>query len=396
MGDWRFYAQRPETGLWLDTNVQLAKPELTWALSAPNSGQALVPAGMDVSPIAEDGRSTWGKMDTLLFGEEDGDLGWVGICTAANPDKEGLHLEFIGTSGWLSGVPYSDVYSSWKVNTFDVVRHLIHHAKGYKPGFDLITPSHNSQWSVGDVQPPDRPRRPHRRKGQKISDWKNSDRYKAWLDDVSKWLDKYGDREKFEFGWYEAPYVGEEIDSLAREQGFEYRERVSWDDKGNLIPKFYFDFADDMTRRRDDIAFVDGVNLAQPLDPKDGNEKFANRVIALGAGEGRKMRRAEAGQADGRLYQAQYVQYKSVRNTSRLANLAQTEYRVLNNNDPKLDNIVVWDVPGFADVGSLRVGDEVKVTSENATPTINSWVRVKKITRDPTASVAVVGVEVTR
>lgn len=390
---WRFYAQRPGTGLWLDTNVQLGDPELTWQLSGPSSGKALIPAGLNNSTLAEDGENVWGKGNTILYGEEDGNLSWCGWCTAADPDEKGLHLEFVGTTGWLQAIPYNAIMRTWKINVFDVVRNLIAHSKKYEPGFDLITHGRDSAWSVGDPQPPNKPRKPHRRKGESVKEYRESNRYEAWEKDVEAWDKKYGDREKFEIAWYEAPYVGEELDSLAKEIGFDYRERVKWLDKGKLTPAFHLDFEDNMVRRRDDIQFVDGVNLVQALDPKDTNDEYANRVIALGAGEGRAMARVAVGGDDGRLYQAKFVQYKTVKNLTRLRALAKADHDRVSSTDPTIGSVAVRDIPGFASISSLRVGDEVEVISQNTEPNIQAWVRVTAITRNPYDTFAVVAVE---
>jgi hypothetical protein len=390
---WRFYVQRPKSGLWLDTNAQLYDPELTWKLSGPNTGKAIVPAGMGVSTDAEDGKRIWGKWNTLLFAEEDGELAWAGICTAANPDEKGLSLEFVGPWGWTQHIPYNAVYSHWRTNAFDVVRALIEHAETYKPGFNFSVPSADSQFFVGDTQPPDKPKEPHRKKGEKLNDFYDSKRYKDYKEDLSDWNKLYGQREKFEIAFYEAPYVGEEIDALAKEVGFDYREGVEWKDRGALKVQYNFELKDSISHRRDDIQFVDGMNLAQALDPKDGSETYANRVIGLGAGEGRKMLRVAFGDDDGRLYQAQFVQYKSVRAVERLRALVKADHAVFSTTDPKIDELDVWDVPGFASTSSLRVGDEVKVLSQNTVPPVDAWVRILTITRGIGKSTTHVGVE---
>lgn len=389
---WRYYTQRAVSGRWLDTNTQLSQVQLTWALSAPNSGKALVPAGMNATPFAEDGRLTWGKWDTLLYAEENGNLAWVGICTAANPAEQGLQLEFIGFTGWLQRVPFTDEYSVWQTNAFDVVRRLIQHAMSKPNNIGITVGSNDSIFTVGDPAPPPQPKEPPRKKGQSKSDWQSSKAYNEYQKDYSEWNKKYGDREKFEIVWWEAPYVGEEFDSLAKEVGFDYRERVKWANKGTLDSTFHLDINDNMVVRRDDIAFVDGMNLARALDPKDGDLPFANYVIGLGAGEGRTMLQVTAGSEDGRLYQAEFVQYKSVRNKTRLRALAQADHKIFNTKDPEIDSVAVWDVPGFASVSTLRVGDEVQVKSSNVVPNIDAWVRVEKITRNPEDSIAILQV----
>ena len=392
MGDWRYYAQRATSGEWLDTNVQLGEVALVWAKSGSNSGKALVPAGLQ-TPVAEDGRNMWGKWDTILCAEEDGKLAWTGICTAANPDANGLHLEFIGASGWLQHVDYSGRYAVWRTNVFDTIRHLINHAEAKPDSLKFVVPDGDSAFFVGDIQPPPKPKEPARRKGETKSEWQSSPRYDEYQKDLEEWNDKYSDRERFEINWWESPFVGEEIDTLAKEVGFDYRERVKWINRGTLEYAFYLDFADNIANRRDDISFVDGVNLAKALDPKDGDERFANRVVGLGAGEGRAMARVTVGGSDGRLYQAEFVPYKSIKNVKRLRALVQADHRVLNNKDPKIGTLTVWDTPGFASVSTLRVGDEVQVLSQNNQPTINTWVQIIKIARDPQESVAVLSVE---
>jgi hypothetical protein len=371
----------------------LSKVGLTWSLSAPNAGNALVPAGLDSNYIAEDGRRVFSKWDTILYAEEDGNLAWAGICTAANPSKDGTQLEFVGPMGWLQRVDYSAHYLVWKTNVFDVIRHIVKHAMTKPDSLDFTLPSTMSAFTVGDERPPTKPKEPARRRGETVSEWKNSARYKQYQKDLSAWNDEYGDREPFEIAWFEAPYVGEEIDTLAKENGFDYRERVEWRDKGQLISEFFIDLADNMVRRRDDIQFVDGMNIARPLDPKDGDERFANRVIALGGGDGRNMARVTRGGADGRLYQAEFVQYKSIKNITRLGQLAQADHKILNNKDPKIQTIAVWDVPGFADVSTLRVGDEVQVNSHNTATPIDAWVRVMRITRNPEENIVILTVE---
>lgn len=391
---WRFYAQRITTGLWLDTNSKLDDAGLTWDLSAPNSGSAKIHAGVNANFIAEDGRPVFAKYDTLVLAEEDKQLAWAGICTAATPEKGGVQLEFAGPFQALQRVDYSGIYSSWKANVFDVVRMLVNHSTT-KPDFPLRfkMPTTKSAFTVGDPEPPAKPKPPARKKGQTISEWKASTAYKNYEKNLKAWTDKYANYEKYTIGWYEAPYVGEEIDTLAKESGFDYREGVRWVDRSQLKYELTFDFADTLGTRRDDIAFVDGMNIAKALDPKDTDEVFANRVIGLGAGEGRAMARVTTGGADGRLYQAQFVQYKSIANTTRLRNLAQADHTRLNNKSPKIDSLTVWDVPGYASVSTLRVGDEVQVKSNNVVPSVDAWVRVKRITRDPSQSVAALVVE---
>lgn len=392
---WRYYVQRPGTGLWLDVDATLADVELTWALSGPNSGKASVPPGLEPNPYASDGMTKYGKYNTLVYAEEDGNLSWVGIVASAKPSDAGLVLEFIGAAGWLQRVPFTGLISSWKPNVFDVIRALIRDSYTKKPGFEFVMPATKSAYTVGDIKPPAKPKKPVRRKGQSASAWQATTAYKNYQKATEAWNKNYASNKPFEIGYWEAPYIGEEIDSLVKETGIDYREGVKWVDKARLKAGFTFDFADDLRSRRGDIEFIDGVNLAKKLDPKDRAEEYAQHIIALGAGEGRAMKKAEAGTtiSDTHLYQAMYVNYKSISDTTRLRALALADYKFYSNTSPQIDSLAVWDVAGFASTKTLRCGDEVRTTSANVAPPVDTYVRILSITRTPGTMVTLVDVE---
>lgn len=368
---------------------------MTWALSGPSSGKATIPPGLLPKGNAQDGRPVYGKFDTLVYAEEDEKLAWVGIVSSAKPDPKGLVLEFIGVAGWLQKVPFTGLIKQWTPNVFTVVRAMINNTADKKPGFTFIMPTTKSAFTLGDPEPPPKPKQPKRKKGETAAHWQATAAYKKWQKDNETWNGKYASNKPYEVGYWESPMVGAEIDDLAKETGFDYRENVKWKDKAKLEPEYYFDFADDFRIRRTDIEFVDGVNLAKPLDPKDRTEDFANHVIGLGAGEGRSMIKTTVGDSvdDGRLYQAAYVSYKSIKNVNTLHKLAQADYYILSNKAPMIDSIAVWDVPGFASVKNLRCGWEVLVKSDNVEPRIETYVRITKITRTPGTLVTELDVE---
>lgn len=379
---WRYYAQRATTGDWLDTNVQLSSPLLSWVLSAPDNGRAILPHGIG-NPKAEDGRPVFGKWDTLLLAEEDRKLQWFGICTEAVPTKEGTGLEFIGLPGWLAGVPYEKEYRVWKTPLWEVVKEILSEAKKIKDGLHFQSHFTGGEgWTIGDAKPPEPP---------KADKDKTAEQNAAAAE---AWRENHGWKTPYELAWWASPMVGREIDSLAKEYGFDYAARIRWEDRGKLKYSLHMDFSNEMRTRREDIEFVDGINLAAPIDVKPGTDKYANRIIALGAGEGRDMLIAKAGNDDGRLYQASIVSYKAINQLQRLKDLAKADLKRHHANGVRVDTLVVWDMPGFAPISSLNVGDEVKIRSSNTVPTVNDWARVTSITRNPTESTAVVNFEV--
>jgi hypothetical protein len=387
---WRFYARRAAQNLWLDTNVQI-NPDMVWSVSKPMAANAVIPHGMPIQK-GEDGRAMWGRGDTVLFGEEDGVLSWAGICTVASPGDDGLYLEFTGAVGWWKNIPFTDNYDSGHAtDVFDVVRMLARHANS-KPRTINVIPGQNNAHVVvaGDTQ--DYPEAPVRAKGQSTKDYEASSAYQQW----KRWIEAYEQGNAvppYSLRWWEAPVVGEEMEALATEYGFDWRESVRWKDRTKLVPQFRLAFNTDLRRRRQDIAFTDGINLASRAVPKEDDEPYADHIIALGAGEGQDMLRQQATDQSQRLYSAQYRQYKSVTRPARLLRLAQSDLARLNQPIGKIDQVEVWNVPGFAPISSLRPGDECKVNLPNENPPYSVWHRIVEVRRSPMSAKAVLMLE---
>jgi len=389
MGEWRFYAKRPAQDRWLDTNVQI-DPVMTWSLNASFAGQAIIPNGIgpDKGP---DKRDMWGRGDTLLLGEEDNQLAWAGICSMATPGREGLYLEFTGAFGWMNNLPYLGEYEVNKADVFDVVRHLITAGNKLPRTLNVVADNTKSQFTAGGTKG-DYPEAPVRHKGQTTKEYEESGPYKAWLAQIEKYEANLGVG-PYTLAWWEAPYIGEEISTMADEYGFDFRERVKWKDRRDLDFEFRLDFADDLTKRRTDIVFEEGVNLASRAQPKEDSEPYATHVIGLGAGEGRDMVRAEHDVDDPRLYSARYMNYKTVTNADRLRSLTRNDARRFSGNGASIESVQVWDTPGFAPIGSLKVGDECRVISHSSKPPYDIWHRVREITRTPSSAVVDLSLE---
>lgn len=323
----------------------------------------------------------WGRGDTILFAEEDNILQWAGICTIASPDEDGLYLEFTGAVGWWHNIPFTGIYEAKNADVFDIVRALASHAN-QKPRSINVNPGDNNAHIIaaGDTQ--DYPEAPVRAKGQTVKEYEASGAYKSW----KLLIERYNEGNAvppYSLNWWEAPIVAEELEGLATEYGFDWRERVRWRDRSDLDARFLLDMRVDMRRRRHDIAFESGVNLASQAVPKEDDEPYADHIITLGAGEGKDMLRAEATDQSKRLYSAQYVSYKSVTRKARLDALAERDLKRLNQPVGKIDSVEVWDVPGFAPMSTLRPGDECRVILPNNNPSYSVWHRVMEIRRNP-------------
>lgn len=376
----RYYVRRPVSKLWLDTDAQLAEVNLEWFLSAPNSATALVPAGIG-NPMAEDGKPVWSKFRTELFVEEDGVLTWGGVCTSAAPTAKGTKVEIIGPTGWLQKVPFTLERRYWQTNVADIMKYMVFHSTTKPNHLAIHVDFPRSQFFVGDPAPPPRPPAPARPKGWTMQQYYAWDRYKRWKANDDIWVTRYKGYKQYELLWWESPYCGEEIDALAKQFAIDYREGVSW--QGKMNPRYEMTIRDRIVRRRTDIRFEDGVNLAEPLSPSDDEEEFASEVIGLGAGEGRSMVQTSVGRHDDRLYQGVYVNYKAIRNVTQLRQMLYPDFARMNQDDMQVDQVAVWDTPGFASVKSLLPGDEVQVLSKYTSPRVATWRKIVGISRDP-------------
>lgn len=377
---WKFYAWRPVGNIWLDTDVQLRDCSLKYCISTMNSGQIILPVP-DQVPMGSDGRPVWGKWDTVFLAERNSVLDWVGIADAVTPDANGLTVPLVGLSAWLSKVDYSSVYTTWQRDTFDVVRELIDHATAKPRGINFVRDNSNSTTTVGDPQPPPKPRKPPRHKGEKKSDYTSSARYHTWETDLQNWKNNWGSNQQYKLLWWENPNVGKAFNDLANETGFDWRERYSW--TAPLTPQFKIDFADNLVTTRTDYAVIDGVNVVGRLTPTYDDVAYANKVIMEGAGHGRKMLRKIAIVDDGRLYAARYARLKRQKHAGQLQRAANQLLSHTRRLDPQIGTVNVYDVEGMAPTETLKAGDVITVRSDYLVPRINVQALIRSKTETP-------------
>jgi len=111
--------------------------------------------------------------------------------------------------------------------------------------------------------------------------------------------------------------------------------------------------------RRHDLRFMVGENVYEvPTIERDGDD-YADTVIVLGAGEGRKMVRATASKISDRLHRTKIHEDKSIRTAARAQRLADS-LLALYSGDEKVLELEVVDHPN-ARLGSYDVGDEILI-----------------------------------
>jgi hypothetical protein len=313
--------------------------------------------------------------------ERNGVLDWAGIADSVAPSQNGPVVSLVGLSAWLSRVDYSGVYQVWETNTFDVLRELIDHATSKPRGINFVRPNLDSATTVGDPEPPAKPRKPPRHKHESKSAYQASARYHTWQTDLTNWKNTYGSNQRYKLVWWESPYVGAEFNNLASTTEFDWREQYRW--VSALNPEFKINFADDLTATRTDFAVIDGVNVVGRLAPTDNDTAYANKIFEIGAGHGRKTLRATATYDDGRLYAARFARHKRQKHRKQLLRTANHLVKHTRRIDPQIGTIQIYDVEGMAPAESLKPGDIITVRSDYVSPRINVQCLVRSKTEMP-------------
>lgn len=318
MTEWRYLAQRAVTGEWLHWDVPLTRNELSWELSGPGALRGTV--SPDVGALrADDGRLLLDEWGTLLYAEADGLIRWGGIVLRSAFRGQEWSVEATGMSTYPHGLTYGGEYVKTAADPLDVVRELWAHVQAQPDG--------NLGMVVDGAKSPVR-------------------------------LGKVG--EPYALLWWESKDCGSELDTLAKETPFDYVEEHTWaagvaDTVEHRLRLGY----PRLGRRRDDLAFVQGVNITAVVPVERNGDDFANEVIGLGAGEGRAVLQRRIPQRDGRLRRAAVYSDKSVTTAARMDALVRTELAV-RRNITEIREVEVIDHPN-APLASWVPGDDVLI-----------------------------------
>lgn len=368
---WRFYAVRSTTGEVLHADVPMLA-DLTWELGGSGNVAGAIPAAFDVDK-AVDGLPLWWERGTTLLAEEGEQLKWAGLCSWQRPTPAGREVEFKGITSALDLIGFTGRIREWQPDPFDLVQRLVDDAQEQPDGdvgLHVVTDGKAPTYA-GDEEPPsERPEKVSRRRGETVEHFAERQEDRAKLQE--EWDKEYGDRRPYSLAWWEAPYVGEEIRELAREIPFDWTEQHRWTNRANVQARHELVLTPRRGRQRSDVALVEGINIGAVLDPTTDVDGYGNHLIYLGAGEGRKMRRAAIGRQDGRVRTTRYAQAKHVHNEERLRARARQRFGRMGVAQV-LDQAVMR-----GSVTGIELGDEVRVESRLFT----GWCRVYSVTRN--------------
>lgn len=360
---WRYFATRlngdgAET--LLDPDLPLEEVGVDDVLSGHNglSGK--------IEPVyrrlkGSDGQPILREYHTAVYAENDGEIRGGGILTDSTPDGPTFDLECIGFTGYGIGLPYTGPgYKGIKVDPLDVARYIWRHIQN-QPGGDI---------------------------GLEFAPTTTGGKVKIGTELKQVEFDSQSGPVSFESGpyklnWYTNHDLAGDLDDLASDTPFDYHERHFWDADGVL--RHYVDLGyPKLGRRRDDLRFVYGANIFEPVKVSRAGALYASGTMVLGAGEGAAMVksiREPVRKPGDRLRRVAVVADDTIKTTDRAAKRADRENQWRSKIDD-VTSVLAQDHPN-AGLGDAQVGDEIRIEGRGDWIDVDMWVRILAISMEP-------------
>lgn len=322
------------TGQWVHGDAPLSE----WTLTSGLNGQSRLTAAMrhgaavDVLP--------W---QTEIVAEENGQISWRGFTTKADWDRGGgLSIEAVGVSGYPENMPWRGA---------QVKEHNIDPTDAWRRVWDQLL-------------------------------WYSQSPRNVTLDDTTTPVRMATDKdEHWQLSRWEASDLGAEVRDLADDTPFEVREDHHWvsDDAHTFLRLGY----PTVGRLRDDVRLVEGETIVDATEVYRAGDDFANEVVVLGAGEGRRRIQGHAEVANPDFLRRTYTHEDStIRTNGRADRVARRVLLVLSS--PFEIQEVGVDSCYFNQIG-LRLGDQFRVFIRSVDgTTLSQSSTLRTITRDRT------------
>ncbi|MFG2141823.1 hypothetical protein [Streptomyces sp. NPDC048650] len=356
---WRFIAQRALHEEILDWDVPFAlnsNPKRD--LSGPGAMAGTIEPeyarmlGPDKKPILQE----W---DTKLYLEIDGVIRWGGVVTKTAYNGPQASVQCEGLSCYPQGIPFEDyMVSGALITPKDPYAGKDKNHDGWVDGKkgkqrvpDPPKPYGGTRIDVydafrkiwGHVQG-----KPYGNIGLKIDTHK-----------LGELLGTSDGKDPWELAWWDNPDCGQTLDTLTNTTPFDWIETHAWSGSGNTIEHRLRLGTPRLGRKRSDLRFADGENLIAIAKPEGMGDDYANEVVILGKGEGRKMARSQVHRYDGRLRRVATVTDKTLSSAKALSTRGQQELAG-RTQALQIPAIQVIDHPN-ARLGDWQLGDDIRV-----------------------------------
>lgn len=360
---WRYFATRLNgngTETLLDPELPLEGVTIDEVLS----GDASISGSIDPvyrRLLGPDGLPILREWSTAIYAEADGVIRAGAILVNSEISGSSWNLEAVGFTGYGRDLPYTGPgYLGVEVDPMDCARLIWQHIQsqgGGNIGLELDDTDTGGKVSIGTE-----------------------------LRQVE--FDSQSGPVSFEAGpwklaWYTDHDLQGEMDDLAEETPFDYLEHHEWRADGTI--KHFLEMGyPRIGRRREDLRFVYGVNIFDPVESNRSGETYASGTMVLGAGEGAGMVRSlkePTPRPEGRLRRIAVVTDDKIRSRKRADQRADRENAWRRAMDD-IESVVVHDHPN-ARLGEARPGDEIRLEGRGDWIDIDLWVRILSISYQP-------------
>lgn len=328
---YRYITAHAMTGEILHWNLPLKNVEFGPELSGPGSLSATLEPGIG-RPLAE----LLDPGNTVLYIERNGRLLWGGIVWRAEPQGAEYPVEAAGFGSYLHR------------------RYDLHGNLDGRGPYIEADPAQiiRDVWAYAQEQP-------------------DGD-LNVTVDDTESKGSVGTSKEPYDLPKEEARNLGEVVDEMAdTDSGLEWSESVSWN--GRRPRKRILLGAPRLGQRREDISFTTSINIATTARVVLNADEYAQAVVGLGAGEGRKRPRVVDAVRNGRLRLEHRLETRE-KDEDELAERVHRERRarqIL----PEMTELDVRDHPA-APLGSWHVGDDVRVRLHEQHTGGDHWCRI--------------------
>lgn len=341
MPDYRYIAAHALTGDILHWNLPLTSVECGPELNGPGSLNATLEPGLErsVAEFLDPG-------NTILYVERDGKLAWGGIVWRAEPQGATFPIEAAG-------------FGSYPHRRYDLHGNL----DGRGPYIDA-DPCQiiRDVWTYAQDQP-------------------DGD-LNVVVDDTKSETTTGTSKTPYTLPKTDARNLGEVIDEMAGlDDGPEWTETVSWNSRNGRRAEHRIRLgAPRLGRRREDLSFTSGINIATTPQAVQDADAYAQTVVALGSGSGSKRLHVVDTVHDARLRLEQLLE-TSETDAEKLRQRARKE-RLARQVLIDITELDVRDHPA-APFGSWAVGDDILVRLREQHIAYEGWHRITGWTLRP-------------
>lgn len=337
----RFLVQEVLSRRWVSWEFGLREPEIAWNVNTANE----ITGKVDARELADLGIDEWSH---YLHVEQNGEIRCSGIILPWTPGGPEITITAAGVTRYPQGLNYQGNFTlgspaGQNIDPLDVVRHCWAHLQTYPDGKLGVL--------VADTKSPVRIGEPERESNFVANAGTAQEEEVAFTS--GPYLLK----------WWEETDIGKEIDDLAKETPFDFREAPRWNAARNDVEQWielgYPRLGRDLGASG--RAFAQGENLIEALAPVEDDERYASEVVVLGKGEGTaRVRGTVTTRVGKRIRRSALVEVKNADTTTRAQSLAAADLAT-RHGQLEVDEVHLLATHPLAPFGSFAAGDDIPV-----------------------------------